>query len=197
MILPNLAYVGGPAEVVYWLQLKGVFDYFKTPFPILMPRNFAAVMDEPMQRKFEKTGLELKDLFEEKNFLFNHWIAKNSNANLSLGNELKDAEAIFKKVKDLASTIDPTLRQHADAQTKRMVQAIEVIEKKMLRAEKRKQADKIRQTEAVKDFLFPNGSPQERTDNFLNFYQQDPQFIKKLIQSFDPFDFRFNVLSSS
>jgi uncharacterized protein YllA (UPF0747 family) len=78
-----------------------------------------------------------------------------------------------------------------------MVQAIEVIEKKMLRAEKRKQADKIRQTEAVKDFLFPNGSPQERTDNFLNFYQQDPQFIKKLIQSFDPFDFRFNVLSSS
>jgi bacillithiol biosynthesis cysteine-adding enzyme BshC len=45
MILPNLAYVGGPAEVTYWLQLKGVFDYFKVPFPILMPRNFALVLD--------------------------------------------------------------------------------------------------------------------------------------------------------
>ena len=67
----------------------------------------------------------------------------------------------------------------------------------MLRAEKRKQADKLRQAETVKDFLFPNGSPQERTDNFLNFYQQDLQFIEKLIQSFDPFDFRFNILSPS
>ncbi len=99
--------LGGPAEVVYWLQLKDVFDFFKTPFPILMPRNFAAVMDEPMQKKFEKTGLELKDLFEEKNFLFNHWIAKNSTANLSLGKELKEVEAIFKQVKDQASAIDP------------------------------------------------------------------------------------------
>jgi bacillithiol biosynthesis cysteine-adding enzyme BshC len=195
MILPNLAYAGGPAEVVYWLQLKSVFDHFKTPFPILIPRNFAAVMDSPTQKKFEKTGLELKDFFEEKNFLFNHWIAKNSNANLSLGNELKEAEAVFKKVKDHATAIDPTLQQHADAQIKRMIHSLGVIEKKMLRAEKRKQADKLRQAEAVKDFLFPNGSPQERTDNFLNFYQQDPHFIEKLIQCFDPFDFRFNILS--
>jgi len=155
------------------------------------------VMNEPTLRKFEKTGLELKDFFEEKNFLFNHWIAKNSNANLSLGNELKEAEAIFKKVKDQASAIDPTLVKHADAQTKRTLQTLEVIEQKMLRAEKRKQSDKLRQAEAVKDFLFPNGSPQERTDNFLNFYQQDAQFIRELIQHFDPFDFRFNILSPS
>src|SRR5919199_2606988 len=40
-ILPNLAYIGGPSEVPYWLQLKKVFDHFQTPFPILMPRNFA------------------------------------------------------------------------------------------------------------------------------------------------------------
>src|SRR5258706_11943410 len=98
-ILPNLAYVGGPAEVVYWLQLKGVFDHFKTPLPILMPRNFAAVMDEPSKKKFDKTGLELKDLFEEKNHLFNYWVSKNSNNHLSLDKELKEATAIFTNVK--------------------------------------------------------------------------------------------------
>src|SRR6185369_14201345 len=59
VILPNLAYVGGPAEVVYWLQLKGVFDQFNIPFPMLMPRNFALVIDAPTQRKFEKTGLTI------------------------------------------------------------------------------------------------------------------------------------------
>lgn len=194
-ILPNLAYVGGPAEVVYWLQLNSVFDYFRTPFPVLMPRNFAAIIDNPSLNKFEKTGLELKEIFEEKNYLFNHWIAKNSKANLSLGNEIKEAELVFKKVKELASQVDVTLIKHSDAQTKKMIHSLEVIEQKMLRAEKRKQTDKLRQLEAVKDFLFPNGSPQERTDNFLNFFQQDPQFIQKLIQHFDPLDFRFNVLS--
>ncbi len=194
IILPNLAYVGGPAEVVYWLQLKGVFDHFKMPFPILMPRNFAAVLDEPTQKKFEKTGLVLKDFFEEKNYLFNHWISQNSKANLSLGKEIKEVESIFEKVKAHASAIDPTLSKHAEAQTKRMAKSLTVIEQKMARAEKRKQADKLKQLEAVKDFLFPNGSPQERTDNFLNFYQQDTQFIQKLIHHFDPLDFRFNVM---
>ena len=193
-ILPNLAYAGGPAEVVYWLQLKGIFEYFKTPFPMLMPRNFAAVMDDVCKKKFDKTGLELKDLFEEKNYLFNQWIAKNSTANLSLGNEINEAESIFKKVKERAAAIDTTLLQHTDAQTKRLIHSLEHIEQKMLRAEKRKQNDKLRQVETVKDFLFPNGSPQERTDNFLNFYQQDKTFIQKLLSSFDAFDFSFNVI---
>lgn len=194
-ILPNLAYVGGPAEAVYWLQLKGVFDHFNTPFPMLMPRNFAAVMDEPTKKKFDKTGLELKDLFEEKNYLFNHWVAKNSAANLSLGKEISEAEAIFKKVKENAAKIDPTLLKHADAKTTQMIESLQVIERKMLRAEKRKHAEKLKQIEAVKDTLFPNQSPQERSDNFLNFYQSDPQFIHKLIEKFDPFDFRFHIFT--
>ena len=193
-ILPNLAYVGGPAEVIYWLQLKSVFAHFKTPFPILMPRNFAAVMDEPAKKKFEKTGLDLTDLFKSKNDLFNHWVAKNSSSNLSLEKEIGEAEEVFKKVKAHASEIDVTLSKHVEAKSIKALHSLQVIEQKMLRAEKRKYTEKLKQTEAVKDFLFPNGSPQERADNFLNFYQQDPQFIQKLIQHFDPLDFRFNVL---
>jgi hypothetical protein len=35
---------------------------------------------------------------------------------------------------------------------------------------------------------------QERTDNLLNFYPADPDFIKDLILLLDPFDYRFNIL---
>jgi hypothetical protein len=45
--------------------------------------------------------------------------------------------------------------------------------------------------------LFPGGGLQERTDNFLNFYQQDQLFIQKLIEHLDPFDYRFNILQYS
>jgi len=195
VILPNLAYVGGPAEVVYWLQLKGVFDHFKIPFPMLMPRNFALVIDAPTQRKLEKTKLDVVDFFEQKNYLFNHWVTQNTHHNLTLSNEMKAVQQLFEEIKQRASSIDATLAPYVGARSKKVYDCLENIEKKFLKAEKRLHTDKLGQIGAVKDALFPNGSLQERTDNFLNFYQQDSDFIKKLIQHFNAFDFSFNVLS--
>jgi bacillithiol synthase len=193
-ILPNIAYVGGPAEVVYWLQLKEVFQQFKTPFPILMPRNFALVVDAPTQRKVEKTGLELKELFLEKNRLFNHFATKFAQHQIKLNGEKEAIEKYFQSIRHQAESFDKTLGPLVGAETHRAIKSLEKIEQKLLKAEKRFQSDKLKQVEAVKDALFPNGGLQERTDNFLNFYLTDPQFIQKLIQHFDPFDFQFNVL---
>ncbi|HPH47327.1 MAG TPA: bacillithiol biosynthesis BshC, partial [Chryseolinea sp.] len=194
MILPNLAYVGGPAEVIYWLQLKDVFQHFNTPFPMLMPRNFGLVMDHEVARKFSKTDLELKDLFEEKNYLFNHWVLKHSPRNLTVGAEREGIVNLFEILRERAATVDKTLDPFVGAESKRALNSLEKIERKLLRAEKRLHSDKLRQIESVKDALFPNGSLQERTDNFLNFYQQDSEFIQKIMDAFDPFDFQMNVL---
>ncbi len=62
-ILPNVAYIGGPAEIAYWLQLKSTFEYYKIPFPVLMPRNSALIINTPVPHKMAKLNLELKDLF--------------------------------------------------------------------------------------------------------------------------------------
>jgi bacillithiol synthase len=194
-ILPNIAYVGGPAEVVYWLQLKEVFQKFKTPFPILMPRNFAMVMDAATQRKFEKTGLELKDLFLEKNSLSNHYATKFAHHKIKLNGEKEAIEKYFQTIRSHAESFDKTLGPLVAAETKRAIKSLEKIEQKLLKAEKRLQSDKLQQVGAVKDALFPNGGLQERVDNFLNFYLSDKDFIKKLLALFDPFDFQFNVLT--
>jgi bacillithiol biosynthesis cysteine-adding enzyme BshC len=191
-ILPNLAYVGGPAEMIYWLQLKGIFDHSQIPFPILLPRNFGTVAEAPVMRKFGKTGLELKDLFQEKNFLFNHWVLKNTTHNLTLGKELKEVDSLFEDIQKRAVAIDASLGSLVGAEGKRAQHSLEKIEKKLLKAEKRVHAEKLKQIESVKDALFPNGGLQERVDNFLNFYQQDPAFISNVVERFDPFDFRMH-----
>lgn len=195
MILPNLAYVGGPAEVVYWLQLKGVFEQHDTAFPILMPRNFALVLDSPTERKLTKTGLTLEDFFLDKHHLFNKVALKFSASPIMLNGEKDSIIKHFMVIQQNALAIDKTLGGLVDAEKQRAINSLEKIEKKLLKAEKRKQSDRLQQVETVKDGLFPNGSLQERTDNFLNFYQQDPNFIASLIKHFDPFDFSFNVLS--
>jgi bacillithiol biosynthesis cysteine-adding enzyme BshC len=193
MILPNVAYVGGPAENVYWLQLKSVFDFFKTPFPILLPRNFAMVMDGPSARKFSKTGMELSDLFLSKAELLNQFVRKHSGHKLQLNRERATLEMFFNLIRQDSEKIDKSLGPLVAAEWKRTFNSLSKIERKLLQAEKRFQSDKLRQMEEVKDALFPNGSLQERTDNFLNFYQQDTQFIKKILGLFDPFDFRMNI----
>lgn len=195
MILPNLAYVGGPAEIVYWLQLKEVFDNNGVPFPLLMPRNFAMILDHEVSRKLNKTSLEIKDIFEEKNYLFNHWVLKHSPRNLTVGAERNSINDIFAELKTRAEKVDRTLSPFVGAEGKRALNSLEKIERKLLRAEKRLHSDKLRQIEFLKDTLFPNGSLQERTDNFLNFHQQNPAFIAMLTDTLDPFDFRFHVIT--
>ncbi|QOI97051.1 MAG: bacillithiol biosynthesis cysteine-adding enzyme BshC [Flammeovirgaceae bacterium] len=197
MILPNLAYVGGPAELVYWLQFKSMFDYYNVPFPVLLPRNFALVINAPQFRKFQKTGIELTDLFKEKSTLLNQTALKFSSNKIQLNGEKEAIVNQFNAIKNHATFLDKTLEPMVAAETKRAINSLEKIEQKLLRAEKRRQADRLRQVEELKDALFPNGSLQERTDNFLNFYQTDPQFIHKLVQHFDPFDFRFNILAEN
>lgn len=155
------------------------------------------IMDHEINRKFSKTGLELKDLFEEKNYLFNHWILKNSVRNLTVGAERAEVTRIFDQLRERASSLDKSLAPFVAAEGQRTLNSLEKIERNLVRAEKRLQADKFRQIENVKDALFPGGGLQERTENFLTFYQQDPHFIQKLLDYFDPLDFQFNVLRYS
>jgi len=195
IILPNLAYCGGPAEMVYWLQLKSVFDHHHIPFPILLPRNFALVIEHHVDRKLEKTGVPLTTYFEEKNFIFNSWVLAHSAHQLTVGEERDKFIQLFAALKERAENLDKSLGQFVGAENQRALNSLEKIERKMLRAGKRIHQEKLGQIEAVKNALFPNGGLQERVDNFLNFYQQDKDFIAKLITHLDPFDFRFHVLT--
>lgn len=43
-ILPDLAYVAGPGEVAYWLELLPVFTAFGVPMPVVYPRGHLRVL---------------------------------------------------------------------------------------------------------------------------------------------------------
>ncbi|MEQ9119850.1 bacillithiol biosynthesis cysteine-adding enzyme BshC [Fulvivirga sp.] len=195
-ILPNLAYVGGPSEVAYWFQLKPIFDHYKIPFPALMPRNFAMIVPKHVSNKIEKTGLSWEEMFKDKNEIFKHIAIENTDNKVLLNGQMNELVDLFEKIKAQAESIDPTLKAHVEAQSVRTQHKLEVIEKKFIRAEKRKHSDKINQIESVLSYLFPNGGLQERTDNFLNFYLANPQFVKNLTDQLDPFDYRFHIFDN-
>ena len=55
-ILPNIAYIGGGAEVAYWMQLKTAFKQENIPFPILVLRNSVMLISTKQLQKI--TDLE-------------------------------------------------------------------------------------------------------------------------------------------
>ncbi|PIQ48099.1 MAG: bacillithiol biosynthesis cysteine-adding enzyme BshC [Cytophagales bacterium CG12_big_fil_rev_8_21_14_0_65_40_12] len=196
VILPNLAYVGGPAELVYWLQLKEVFAHFGTPFPMLMPRNFAGIITPRLLAKIQKAGLSFEEIFKNEIELTKEKIKENSDHELSLNGQKDQFSALFEKVSAQATTVDRTLNQLVAAEKKKLENSLLKIEKKILKAEKKNQEVLINRIAAVKEALFPGGSPQERKDNFLNFYLSDPNFIQNCLINLDPFDFRFHLISA-
>jgi bacillithiol biosynthesis cysteine-adding enzyme BshC len=193
-VLPNLAYVGGPAEIAYWLQLKGLFEHHQLPFPIIMPRNFALLIRESLHRKWQKSGITLEELFMPLPELLNEVTLRHAPEQIRLNGQKEAILGQLELVRENARHIDATLGPMVAAETKRMLKSLEKIEMKMLRAEKRKQADRLRQITELKEALFPAGGLQERTENFLAFTPGNPGLIRLLIEEFDPFDFRFNIL---
>lgn len=197
LILPNLAYVGGPSELVYWLQLKSVFDHFETPFPMLMPRNFAGVLTPRVLNKIEKAGLNFVDIFKPEEALIKEKVKENAHNNLSLNGKFSALNSVFDEILNQAKSIDTTLEKLVAAERQRAENSLNKVEKKMLKAEKRNQQVLVDRISSIKESLFPGGAPQERKDNFLNFYLSDPGFIQTCLKNFDAFDFQFHLIAAN
>ena len=196
-ILPNLAYVGGPSELVYWLQLKDNFNHFGITFPLLMPRNFGAILDRNILSKIEKAHLSFEDLFKKDLDLVNEKVSESTQYKLNLSEQKRELKELFDKALSQAKDIDITLERTVLGEHRKSEKALEKIEKKLLKAERRNQEVLVNRIYAIKEYLFPDGTPQERKDNFLNFFLNDPEFVNLCLESFDPFDYRFHLLSTN
>ncbi|MDN3689694.1 bacillithiol biosynthesis cysteine-adding enzyme BshC [Cyclobacterium jeungdonense] len=197
VILPNLAYLGGPAEVAYWFQLKKVFDHYKVSFPFLLPRNFAVIIPGYVQRKINKLSLKPKDLFKSIDRLRIAYVKKHASEDLSLESEKEQLNQLFGTLEKRASRLDPTLEGAVKAALTRSDKILDQVAVKFRKAEERKQKDAIRQINEVKSYLFPNGTLQERKVNFLEFYLREPKIIEQLLGKFDPLDFNFIILQEN
>ncbi len=191
VVLPNLAYIGGPAELIYWLQLKGVFDHYQVPYPILMPRNFGMVINKGMVKKLDKIGCRPEDLFKDAHQLKAEFLERQGSNEHLLDHEKVGLAEVFEKIKIKAGSIDKSLEGFIGAESSKALKGLENVEKRLKKAQETQNDTIMKQIDSVKEKLFPGDGLQERHDNFLNFYLNNPDFIKNLIDEFDPFDFSF------
>lgn len=192
-ILPNVAYIGGPGELAYWLQLKEVFDAFELPMPVVMLRNNALIVSAALQDRINKLGWSLTDFFlpvsEQEKRIFGELP---QHAFQRQRHELKQ---VFNHLHDVLGDTDTTLRAAVRAEEKKAQASIDMLEKKWHKALKQKEETKHNQWKKIRSQLFPQDQTQDRTTNVFDFPQLlDQGLIDELIRAFQPFRHRYVCL---
>lgn len=193
MILPNLAYVGGPGELAYWLQFKKLFEAYQVQMPILFPRNFGLIIAKTVGKKLTKLNLTAADIFQPENVLKERIIAQTTGEKLTLEQARQELENTFQNIHTQAEVWDKSLYGSIEAEKVKMMKGLENLEKRLQKAQEAKAETEIKQLASVKEKIFPQGNLQERHDNVLNFLLNNPNILNTIYQALQPFNYQLYI----
>ncbi len=195
-ILPNIAFIGGGGELAYWLELKELFHHYKVPYPVLVLRNSFLIIEKKWKEKLDQLSIDEHTVFQDQATIMNELVKRASDLQLSLETEIRNANGYYDHLKNVATQVDRTLEQHVSALQAKAVKPLQVLEKKLLRAEKKKFESQHRKVEAIKNALFPNGNLQERVENFMPFYARyGREFLKLIFDHSLTIEQKFTILT--
>jgi bacillithiol synthase len=194
-ILPNVAFIGGGAEVAYWLQLKPLFEYYRVFYPCILLRQSVLWINNTQSKLRQLLELSVPDVFKPEIQLVREYVSKHGTDDWQTQGEALAIEHIFQSLKAKACSLDPTLKPAAEAALAKMKRQLSVLETKMLRSEKKKMQVQLSRITRLKTGLFPNGSLQERVENFSEYYlQYGASFFDIVKEGTQPLSGKFLVI---
>jgi bacillithiol biosynthesis cysteine-adding enzyme BshC len=182
-LFPTACYVPGPNELAYLGQLRGVYEHFGIPMPLMYPRASATLLDSASLRFVTKYQLPLEALQAQDE------AALNALLELQIPPAVEEsfsaaARAIESQMAALIQAIpaiDPTLEGAAKSTLGRMQHDLQTLHGKMIQAAKRRDDILRRQFMRARALAFPRGHAQERTIGFVSFLNQyGPALIDRL-----------------
>ncbi|PIB25319.1 bacillithiol biosynthesis cysteine-adding enzyme BshC [Maribacter sp. 4G9] len=195
VILPNLCYIGGGGELAYWLELKSSFEAMNVPFPILLLRNSALVITKKQNEKLQKLHVSHSDIFLKQHSLINKKIREISNIDIDFTPQKQLLENQFKGMYELAEKTDKSFLGAVKAQEVKQKKGLDNLEKRLLKAQKRKLEDHVVRLTDIQNQLFPGQSLQERQLNFSELYlEYGEELIPMLLKNLNPLDLNFMVI---
>ncbi len=194
-ILPDVAFIGGGAEVAYWMQLKKLFTHYNGFLPVIYLRQSIMFMDAAAVKLTEQLDLKNIDLFKPTTKLEEEYVVAHTTNQLEVNEERKQLETILTAIKLKAIAIDATLAGSLEASLHRIQKQVLNLEKKMLRAEKKKMDVQLARIGKLKNMLFPGGGLQERIDNFLELYlDHGPEIFDTILEGTNAMECKFLII---
>ncbi len=185
-VLPNIAYIGGNAEIMYWLELTGYFHDKNLPFPILIPRNSFLNISSKTLSKMSRHSLEISDFFGDYNAVINSKILQNNEILELLNAKEKEVAAAFKSIRELAAGTEKSFGNLVAAEETRQLKSYKRMSRRLLRAEKVKQYERVTALQNLFLKVHPGGKWQERVYNFSVYYAfEGNSWLKSCLEEMD------------
>ncbi|MBX9807513.1 MAG: bacillithiol biosynthesis cysteine-adding enzyme BshC, partial [Flavobacteriaceae bacterium] len=183
-------------EITYWLQLKSFFNAVNITFPILLLRNSALLATEKQVSKADKLGLTWKDIFSKQSDLVNSKTVQLSKFTIDFSTQKEHLHKQFEALFAIANQTDKSFLGAVKAQEAKQIKGLENLEKRLLKAQKRKHYETLERITDLQNELFPNQSLQERQANFSEFYlEYGNDLIEKLMLQLKPLDANFEIIT--
>ena len=183
-IFPTACYVAGPSELAYLGQLRGVYEHFGVPMPLVYQRATVTLVDSATLRFLTRHELKLEDLQPQDDSTLNRLLQAQlpSSVEEALSRGTSDVQRAMQQIIEALPLVDPTLAGAAKTTLGKMEHDLRTLQGKVIQAAKKKDETLRRQFLRARAQVFPLGEPQERTLGlvfFLNRY--GPALVEKLL----------------
>lgn len=184
-LLPNLAYVGGWAEVSYWMQFKAAFAHHQIPFPLLVPRLHATIFSAEKAEDWQELGFSLAEIAKPLHELQDLYIDRHFDQGPLLS-AIESVANAYENVAEALEVFDPTLGTSMRGEKARNVSSLENWQKKVKKALKNRYPKPFAKIEAIKQAVDPENMPQQRTLNLSAFDLEASEWGKCLLEIAEP-----------
>ena len=194
-ILPNLAYVGGPGEIAYWLQLKLNFDRLRIEYPLLIIRDTFLLLDAKQVSNFQNLGFVLEDAFKKEHILIKDFLKLNSKEDIVFEKE----EIILNELKlvllNKVKKVDDSLSGMIQAEMTKLNKFFDKLESRIIKAEKNRQEVSVNKILKFRNTILPNDVLVERHESFIpNYLKYGSEYFDWLLEYSNVFDPQLKVL---
>ncbi len=187
MILPGIAYIGGGAEVSYWMEINALFNQLHVPFPMLVRRDSAIWIKPHTTKLMSKVHVTVDDLFRGLHTAQERYLRHHQGEDWTMDKIRSEFEGVFENLFNEIEQIDHGLVKMAkgfQGQEKNFIDKLEVKLKKSIKSQ---HETAMNQIQKIWKDIFPNDGLQERNNNFMEIYNRlGPAFIDALVNHFDP-----------
>ena len=163
-LLPDVAVVGGLAEVAYWLQLSTAYEAMGLRAPALVPRDSARVTPAPWSAMASEAAVTHLDFGASLDSWETQWLARQEVPDVQSWRDALDTEAETAGIR--FSVLDATLKASVEATKAKMVKLLDKLEGQGRRAIRRQHSEELGALARLHGWFYPEGKAQERVANF-------------------------------
>lgn len=185
-VFPTVSYVAGPSELSYYAQVGCLFREYGIDMPVIFPRFRVTLIEAKVRKVLNKAGLEPEALQPPVQEVAARVLRNEvpDGVRAALGELRRSIQDGYARLVAEARQIDPTLKGPLEGGRNTSQVELKELEKKIVQHLKQRNSVAMAQLEKARRNLFPEGDPQERVVNVLQYLTRyGPELLPAIAQA--------------